>query len=62
MFLEDLLINEGSHKGTVVYHVLHVLLKGIAHPKMTILSSVTHTHIIPNVSDFLLSEVHKINF
>uniref|UniRef100_A0A671NEZ9 Protein odr-4 homolog n=1 Tax=Sinocyclocheilus anshuiensis TaxID=1608454 RepID=A0A671NEZ9_9TELE len=38
MFLEDLLINEGSHKGTVVHHDLHVLLEGIVHPKMKIFS------------------------
>uniref|UniRef100_A0A8C1QXK7 Protein odr-4 homolog n=1 Tax=Cyprinus carpio TaxID=7962 RepID=A0A8C1QXK7_CYPCA len=38
MFLEDLLINEGSHKGTVVHHVLRVLLEGIVHPKMKNLS------------------------
>uniref|UniRef100_A0A671PD73 Protein odr-4 homolog n=1 Tax=Sinocyclocheilus anshuiensis TaxID=1608454 RepID=A0A671PD73_9TELE len=46
MFLEDLLINEGSQKGTVVHHVLHVLLKGMVHPKMTILSSDTHSRCI----------------
>uniref|UniRef100_A0A673GUT7 Protein odr-4 homolog n=1 Tax=Sinocyclocheilus rhinocerous TaxID=307959 RepID=A0A673GUT7_9TELE len=59
MFLEDLLINEGSQKGAVVHHVLHVLLKGMVHPKMTILSSVTHSHVVAHVFVFLLYAVHK---
>uniref|UniRef100_A0A672T2L7 Protein odr-4 homolog n=1 Tax=Sinocyclocheilus grahami TaxID=75366 RepID=A0A672T2L7_SINGR len=59
MFLEDLLINEGSHKGTVVHHDLHVLLEGIVHPKMKMLSSVIHPQVVANVYDCLSSEEHK---
>ncbi len=34
-------------------------LKGTVHPKMTILPSFTHSHVIPNMQDFISSVYHK---
>ncbi len=37
-------------------------LKVIVHPKMKILSSFTHLHVIPNLYDFLFNVEHKIRY
>ncbi len=34
-------------------------LKGIAHPKIKILSSFTHPQVVPNLYEFLCSAEHK---
>jgi len=34
-------------------------LKVIVHPKMKILSSLTHPHVVPNLYEFLSSAEHK---
>ncbi len=38
---------------------LYSSLKGIVHPKMTILSSFTHPHVVPNLYECLCSAEHK---
>ncbi len=40
---------------------LTVLLKGIVHPKMKMLSSFTHPHVVPNLYVFLFYAEHKNN-
>jgi len=35
------------------------LAKGIVHPKMKILSSFMHPHVVPNLYVFICSAVHK---
>ncbi len=39
-----------------------VLLKGIVHPKMKILSLITPPHVIPNLSDLHSSSEHKLSY
>ncbi len=38
---------------------LYSSLKGIVHPKMKILSSFTHPHVVPNLYECLCSAEHK---
>ncbi len=37
----------------------HDLLKGIVHPKVKILSSFTHPHVVPNLYEYLCSAEYK---
>jgi len=36
-----------------------VIIKGIVHPKMKILSSFTHPQVVPNLYEFLSSAEHE---
>jgi len=38
---------------------MHANLKGIVHPKIKILSSFTHPHVVPTLYEFLSSAEHK---
>ncbi len=37
-------------------------LKGIVHPKMKILSLITHPHVVPNLKDLHSSSEHKLRY
>ncbi len=53
---------------TCCYYFKHIItiiwfhLKGIVHPKMKILSLITHPHVVPNLKDLCSSSEHKIFF
>jgi len=39
--------------------ILILILKGLVHPKMKILSVFTHPHVVPNLYAFICSAEHK---
>jgi len=43
----------------LVVEVLITVVKGLVHPKMTILSVFTHPHVVPNLYVFICSAEHK---
>ncbi len=59
----------GKMSGLVYSHhimtwaICHILaFKGIFHPKMKILSVITHPHVVPNLQDLHSSSEHKLRY
>ncbi len=48
-----------QNKQTTKLALMYCRFKGIVHPKMNILSSFTHTHVVPNLHEFLSYAEHK---
>jgi len=51
--------SQNFHKSLAISIHSSVLLKGIVHPKMKILSPFTHPQVVPNLNVFICSAVHK---
>jgi len=39
-----------------MFYLINITFKGIVHPKMKMLSSLTYPHVVPNLHEFLFSK------
>jgi len=44
------------------YRKQGIALKGLVHPKMKMMSLITHPHVIPNPKDLRSSSEHKLRY
>ncbi len=53
---------DAQYIGTISVILKIGQLKGIVHPKMKILSLITHPHVVPNLKDLCSSSEHKLRY